>query len=203
MNFTLQGSDPRFLYLKKRLEADGHSLTAEGGLVIAPPSQRAGVPYYADAVYALENAALTAEGAIELLMRRSSREVMGMDVLVVGYGRVGQALARRLQGLGARVTVAARGQQARALARTQGCQAVGLENIGGPYGAVLNTVPAPILEGDYGGALCIDLASAPGGWPLGSAVLKAPGLPGLYAPKAAADVMAEAIYRVLEGTDHG
>jgi dipicolinate synthase subunit A len=203
MNFTLQGSDPRFLYLKKRLEADGHSLTAEGGLVIAPPSQRVGVPYYADEVYALENAALTAEGTIELLMRRSNREIMGMAVLVVGYGRIGQALALRLRGLGAHVTVAARRPSARAAARTQGCQAVAMENIGGAYEAVLNTVPAPVLAGDYGGALCIDLASAPGGWPLGSAVLKAPGLPGLYAPKAAADVMAEAVYRVLEGNEHG
>jgi dipicolinate synthase subunit A len=162
-----------------------------------------GVPYYDDEVYVLENAALTAEGAVELLMRRSSRALMGMEVLVVGYGRVGQALALRLYGLGAHVTVGARSEKARSLARTQGCRAVSTQDMGGTYDGVINTVPAQILAGDYGGALCIDLASAPGGWPLGSAVLKAPGLPGLYAPQAAADVMAQAIYRVMEGYDHG
>ena len=64
-------------------------------------------------------------------------------------------------------------------------------------------MPAPLLAGDYGGALCIDLASAPGGWTDNTPVLKAPGLPGLYAPRAAADILADAVYRVLEVTEHG
>lgn len=198
MNFTLYGADPRFLYLKKRLEADGHKLIPNSGNIIAPPAEKRGVPYYRDEVYAIENAALTAEGAAELLMRRSSSSVMGMDVLIAGYGRIGSALAAILDALGANVTVAARGEISRARARVRGFRTVDIINISGTYDAVVNTVPAQVLAGDYGGALCLDLAGAPGGWDEDTAVLKAPGLPGLYAPKAAADVMAEAIYRVMK-----
>ncbi len=198
LDLTLQGADPRFLYLKKRLEADGHRVVPDGEYVIAPPAQRRGVPYYEDEIYAIENAALTAEGALELLMRRSNRALGGMEVLVVGFGRIGGFLAGMLASLGAHVTVAARGEAARASARSRGLDAVDITHIPGSYDAVVNTVPAPVLAGDYGGALCMDLASAPGGWQDDTPVLKAPGLPGMYAPKAAADVMAEAIYRAME-----
>ncbi len=198
MEFTLLGTDPRFLYLKRRLELDGHRLTPAATHKIAPPSWREGVPYYKDEIYVIENAALTAEGALELVMRRSNRGLAGMEVLVTGYGRIGTFLAGMLSGLGARVTVAARSDTARAAARIRGYGAVDLAHIPPAFDAVVNTIPAPVLEGDYCGALCIDLASAPGGWASDAPVLKAPGLPGLYAPKAAADVMAEAIYRVIE-----
>ncbi len=202
MDFTLLGADPRYLYLKRRLELDGHRLTPEGGNLIAPPAWRQGVPYYKDEIYVIENAALTAEGALELLMRRSNRALAGMEVLVAGFGRIGGFLAGMLSALGAHVTVAARSETARAAARARGFDAVDITHIPETFDGVVNTVPAPILHGDYGGALCIDVASAPGGWATDAPVLKAPGLPGLYAPKAAADVMAEAIYRVMEENDH-
>ncbi len=202
MFFTLEGSDPRFMYLKQRLEADGHALAAVGGHIVAPPAERRGVPYYDDPVYMLQNAALTAEGAAALVMRRAPGAVMGMRILVTGYGRVGSLLAEKLAALGARVTVADRSSVRRAAARARGFDAVSFGEISPSWDAVVNTVPAPVLRGDHGGALCVDLAGAPGGWADGTPVLKAPGLPGLYAPQAAADIMAEALYRALEA-EHG
>lgn len=198
MEFTLLGSDPRFLYLRTRLEADGHRLTAENGTLIAPPAMKRGVPYWNDAVYQIENAALTAEGACELVMRRLPGAALGADIVIVGYGRIGSMLADRLALMGASVTVAARRPESRAEARARGHLAVDITQIPDSPDAVINTVPAPILSGCFGGALCIELASAPGGWADHTPVLKASGLPGLYAPKAAADVMAEAVYRVME-----
>lgn len=198
MNFTLVGTDPRFFYLKKRLETDGHTITPDSGLVIAPPSMKTGVPYYDDEIYALENAALTAEGAAELLMRRLPGALARTPILIAGYGRIGSRLAALLDGLGARITVAARSPVQRAAARSRGHNSVDITNILPVFEALVNTIPAPVLEGNYGGALCVDLASAPGGWADDTPILKAPGLPGLYAPKAAASIMAEAIYRVLE-----
>lgn len=198
MKFTLLGTDPRFYHLKRRLERDGHTIAADSENVIAPPAMRTGVPYYRDPVYALENAALTAEGAAELLMRRMPGALMGAEILVVGYGRVGRLLAHKLGALGAHVTVGARGSIARAEAATRGHNTVDITDLTRTYDAVINTVPAPVLTGDYGAAVCMELASAPGGWADATPVLKAPGLPGLYAPEAAADVMAEAIYRVME-----
>lgn len=198
MDFTLLGADPRFLYLKRRLEADGHRLAPDSDNVIAPPSFRRGIPYYDDPVYVLQNAALTAEGAVALLMRRAGRPVMGMRVLVAGYGRIGALLAAKLAALGARVTVAARRAESRASASISGHNSIDIMYIRNTYDAVINTVPAQLLRGDYGGALCIDLASAPGGWAENDIALKAPGLPGSYAPEAAADALAEAVYRVME-----
>ena len=198
MEFTLVGSDPRWLYLKRRLEADGHRLTPDSALVIAPPAQRRGVPYWRDSVYALENAALTAEGAAELIMRRTDRALSDQRVLVAGYGRIGSLLARKLTALGAAVTVAARSEADCVLARLHGCDAVDINSIPAAFDVLVNTVPAPVLRGRCGAELCLELASAPGGWADDTAVLRAPGLPGLYAPRSAADIMAEAVYRALE-----
>lgn len=198
MEFTLLGSDPRFLYLRERLLADGHTLTAENGIILAPPAEKRGVPYWNDPVYIVENAALTAEGAAELVMRRLPGAVLGASILIVGYGRIGSMLADRLALLGASVTVAARRPESRAEARARGHRAVDVTELPADPDAVINTVPAPILSGDFGGALCVELASAPGGWADFTPVLRAHGLPGLYAPRAAADVMADAVYRVME-----
>ena len=198
MEFTLVGADPRFRYLKRRLEADGHILTPDSGRIIAPPAERRGIPYWTDPVYAIENAALTAEGTLELVMRRSDRALAGQSALVAGYGRIGTLLAAKLAAVGVRITVAARSASARAAAQASGHNSVDITFIPALYDIVLNTVPAPILSGSYGADLCVDLASVPGGWSDDTPVLKAPGLPGLYAPRSGADVMANAIYRIME-----
>ena len=198
MEFTLVGADPRFRYLKRRLEADGHRLTPDSAHIIAPPAERRGVPYWADPVYVVENAALTAEGAIELVMRRSDRALAGQSVLIAGYGRIGRLLADKLAALGARVTAAARDPSARAEAVVRGHNSVDINSFPDQFDIVINTVPAPVLSGGCGASLCLDLAGAPGGWADDTPVQKAPGLPGIYAPHSAADVMANAVYRVME-----
>lgn len=196
MQFDLQGSDPRFAELETLLTADGHTIGAEG-IVVAPPRLRRGLPYYENEGYSIKNAALTAEGAVALVMQRRAAPILGMAVLVVGYGRVGQQLAWRLAALGARVTVAARRAESRALAECQGYLSVDIINICGTYDVVVNTVPAPVLRGGFSGALCVELASAPGGWADDTPVLYAPGLPGKYAPKQAALILREAIYETI------
>ena len=198
MEFTLVGADPRFLYLKQRLEADGHRLTTDSRNIIAPPAERLGLPYWRDPVYIIENAALTAEGAAELIMRRTDRALPELSVLVAGYGRIGSLLSDRLAALGASVTAAARDPGQRALAAARGHQSVDITQIPDGFDVLVNTVPAPVLRGRYGAEFCLELASAPGGWADGTPVLKAPGLPGLYAPRSGADVMANAVYRVME-----
>ena len=198
MEFTLVGADPRYLHLKRRLEADGHVLTPDSEHIIAPPAERRGVPYWSDPVYAIENAALTAEGAVWLAMRRSDRALAGQSALVVGYGRIGRLLADKLAALGMRVTVAARSAEARAEAAIRGHNSVDINSIPASFDLVVNTVPAPVLTGDHGASVCLELAGSPGGWRDDTPVLKAPGLPGIYAPRSGADVMANAIYRVME-----
>ncbi|MFR3811313.1 MAG: dipicolinate synthase subunit DpsA [Ruminococcus callidus] len=50
----------------------------------------------------------SAEGAIQIAMEETARTLHGTAALVIGYGRIGMALAPRLRGLGMDVTVCAR-----------------------------------------------------------------------------------------------
>ena len=57
--------------------------------------------YYADEAVQVLNAAITAEGAIGEAIRTSDRTLWDSRVLILGYGRIGRALASRLRALGA------------------------------------------------------------------------------------------------------
>lgn len=146
------------------------------------------------------NAALTAEGAVGLLLQLSERSLFGSRVLVSGYGRIGRLLARKLAALGAAVTVAARREENRAEAEAMGYAAVSFQALPGGFDFVVNTVPERVLGQDLlcclpETALLLELASAPGGYDrnlaenLGLRCLTAPGLPGKSAPYSAAELM--------------
>ena len=161
---------------------------------------------------AVGNAALTAEGALCRLMEHSDRAVWRSRVLVLGWGRIGSILTRRLQGLGALVSVAARGRRDRAMAEALGCRAFAyeeLEHCLGDMDFIVNTVPARVLtEGMLclirPDALLLELASPPGGFDrelarnIGLQVLFAPGLPGETAPLSAAELLKKAVYAAME-----
>ena len=131
---------------------------------------------------------------------------------MLGYGRVGRAVARRLQVLGAVVTVAARSPEQRAGARCAGCRAADLTqlpNLLPGFDAVVNTIPAPVLDREKlaclpEGALVIDLASMPGGTDfaaaraLGIRAEHALSLPARCAPQTAGELVADTVLNILE-----
>mgnify|MGYP000171615014 CR=1 FL=1 len=84
--------------------------------------------YFAREELAVANAVPTAEGAVQLAMEQMPVTIHGARVLITGFGRVGQAAARRFAALGARVSVAARRYEQLALAESEG---YGAEQIGG------------------------------------------------------------------------
>lgn len=161
--------------------------------------------------FACGNAALTAEGALGLLIGESEKSIYRCRALVLGYGRIGKILALRLAALGARVSVAARSAAARAEARILGLEALDfreLDNGLGAYDFIINTIPWRVLTEkrlcSANEALFIELASAPGGFDrvlaenLGLRVIAAPGLPGVSAPHAAAELMRESIFQIMK-----
>ena len=166
--------------------------------------------YAAREDFAVRNAALTADGAVRLLLEQSPRSLEGARVLVCGFGRIGKMLALRLPALGARVSVAARSRADREWARALGCAAFSPVELGahGGWDAVLNTVPARIFTGErlrsFMGARLYELASAPGGFDpdaarsLGLSVTSAPGLPGRLFPEAAGEVVCDTILNIME-----
>lgn len=155
--------------------------------------------------FTLRNAVPSAEGAIFALMQRSPVCIDGQSCLIVGYGRLGRALALRLRGLCARVTVAARSEAQRAMAEGDGCRAIPPTEMGeGEHLFLLNTVPVPVVGREALGSLkkggfALDLASPPYGVDmvlaesLGINAWREPGLPGRYAPETAAYAMLMAI----------
>jgi len=159
------------------------------------------------------NAALTAEGAISMAMTQWPDSLLGSRILVLGYGRIGSALCRRLSSFGARVCAAARRPEQRMLARCDGVQATDFE--GAAYGqadAIFNTVPAAVLTGERlkllkKDALVIDVATKPGGvdWHqaelLGVNAVLAPGLPGKSCPVSAARIIRDTVCRMIEEGD--
>ncbi len=160
------------------------------------------IDFLSNEAFSVRNAVPSAEGGIHALMSHTSACIGNSDCLVVGYGRIGRALAMRLKGLGAHVTVAARGEASRANAQNDGYRAVPIEWMNERHEChfLINTVPARIIGADKlaalpPGALALDLASAPFGFDvdeakeLGIEAWRELSLPGRYAPETAAKAM--------------
>ena len=154
----------------------------------------------------------TAEGALAEVIRLSGGLLCGASALVIGYGRIGRALAWRLAALGLSVTVINRGNLRADRAREHGFTVADWSQLTAASAAadlIFNTAPAPVLKRERlqwlkKSALIIDLASAPGGTDftacaeLGLKAVLAGGLPGRYAPDYCGDVMAELYRKELE-----
>lgn len=173
------------------------------------------IDLWSDEALILDNAALTAEGAIVAAMRASDAAVCDSRCLVIGWGRIGRALTERLVALGARVTVASRSSAGRNRAVERGAEAVDTARIAEDlpgHGLIFNTAPGLVLDEKAlqqadGDALIVDLASAPYGvdlsaaWALGLRAWREPGLPGRYCPRSAARALLRAIDRRERGGD--
>jgi dipicolinate synthase subunit A len=169
------------------------------------------IDYFKREELTILNAIPTAEGCIELLLRRSPRTLCGTPVLVVGFGHVGRALAPRLNALGAPVTVAARSPAQRAEARSMGLSAADtaeLQALAHGFGTVVNTAPALLLTQAVLCALpphslIVDLASRPGGTDfaaaeaLGHTAVHALSLPAACAPESAGEYVAHTVLAIL------
>jgi len=156
------------------------------------------------------NAAITAEAAIQVAMERMEQTLLGMDCLVLGFGRIGKLLSLRLFGLGARVTAVARTAKDLAWIRACGWGALRTADLEGNlahFDVVFNTVPALVLGETLlrqlpQDCLCIDLASQQGIDPaaaerLGLSCVWARSLPGRLKPKAAAEILRDTIHNIL------
>ena len=159
---------------------------------------------------ALLNAIPTAEGCLALLLEGRRTTLWDSELLLLGYGRVGQAIGRRLLALGVRVTAVDCNPARRAAALADGCRALAAEQLAtAAQGAdtVVNTVPAQLLDESLlvclaPGARVIELAGhgaadAEAAARLGVRLVPAPGLPGKCAPVTAGRFIARAVLSIL------
>ena len=157
---------------------------------------------------AVKNAALTAECAVQVILREIPYTLERCPILILGAGRIGRLLGLKLRALGASVTVAARGDADRAWGAALGLNPADFADLAPLLPQVrllINTIPAQVLSQTQlsllpQDALLFELASKPGGFPSTDlhTVISCGGLPGTYTPQSAADVIAETIYQNLK-----
>lgn len=200
----LRAAKPGALALGGRLSAEAKAIAQEAGVEL--------VDYFARPELAVYNAIPTAEGCIGILLRQRTRTLWGENLLLPGFGPVGQALGVRLAALGTNVTVCARRPEQCALAQSLGLRAAPLQSLAAlapAFDTVVNTIPAavltaPVLERLRPGSLIVDLASKPGGTDfaaaknLGHRAIHALSLPAACAPDTAGEAVARTVQAILQ-----
>ena len=127
------------------------------------------------------------------------------QVLIIGWGRIGAALAEDLKKNGAQVTVCSGTERSRSL-----CMALGYgvfppeqASVQLPhFRVIVNTAPAVTIS-DFSSAqkncLFIDLASKPG--IIAPEVIAAKGLPGKMVPESSGKLIAKAVQHIIFGKE--
>ncbi len=165
---------------------------------------------------AVLNAISTAEGAIQIAINETPRNLHGNSVLVLGFGRIGKVLSKMLDGIGARVACEARKTTDLAWIKAYGYEPINLidlkENLN-RFDIIINTIPYIVLNKEMlqevkKDALIIDLASNPGG--VDKQAVKeleikfnwALSLPGKVSPVTSAEFMKETLLNMLKEIDN-
>jgi len=158
-----------------------------------------------------DNALITAEGALSLIINSTEETLYSMRIAVLGYGRIGERLTRMLLGLGATVRVFSSNEEELSRAKTRGISACHLwqrDNME-IFRAVVNTVPLRhVVDEDTlmamsESAYILDLASGENNvnWKVMTSLKikgeKASSLPAKVSPRSAALAVERAIFRHL------
>lgn len=162
--------------------------------------------------HAVLNTIATAEGAIKIAIENTNRVLHGSKALILGFGRIGKVLAKKLEGLSVDVTCSARKNEDFAWIRTYGYKALNTNLLGKElenFDIIINTIPYIVLNKDNlkyvnKETLLIDLASNPGGIDQNAAkelnlkFIWALSLPGKIAPITSAENIKNTIYNILD-----
>lgn len=165
--------------------------------------------FYRDPEFVKINSELTAEGVLAEIIKAWPGAIKNAKVLVTGYGNCGKEIAKTLKLLGADVKVCVRRiQSAWELysERIVACFYESLTSTLPEMDIVINTVPTVLfgekeIQSTKRDVLLVEVASAPGGFDLaatekaGRTLLKCPGMPGKYCPRAAGIAMADCVER--------
>ena len=159
-----------------------------------------------DPRYLAKNAAITAHCALSIVMQQLPAVLEGCPVLIIGWGRIGAALASDLQKNSAQVTVCSGTEKSRSVCMALGHHALSPEEAVSQlpvFRVIINTAPAPVVP-DFSSCrrdcLLVDLASKPG--ILAPGVINARGLPGKMAPESSGRLIAETVLELIYGKEH-
>lgn len=188
------------------LQSLPNSITIIGGSLNRPmlaPYRR--LDLLQDETYLWKNAAITAQVAVTLAAKELPVTWRDTNAMILGWGRIGQCLARDLTALGAHVTVAARKEVHRAQIEAFGHTALPIQGLSYQLSrcrVLFNTVPAPVLTQQQLKLCrpdCIKLELASSDGMEGSDILTARGLPGKFAPETSGKLIAATALRLCAG----
>lgn len=168
------------------------------------------IDYFENEQLNIQNAMLTAEGALALAINETSYSIHGSRCLVTGYGRIGKILSNLLHSMGAKIIVAARNPSDLSWAEIKGYDAIKINEI--PYAdadIIFNTVPSRIITESIISKLnkkilIIELASAPYGTDFAACntykirFINATSLPGKVAPKSAGIIICKTAINIFK-----
>ncbi|MGN0465674.1 MAG: dipicolinate synthase subunit DpsA [Lachnospiraceae bacterium] len=98
---------------------------------------------------AIQNAQIAAEGIIAEAMMKYRGAIYNTNCLVMGYGKCGKAIARRLQALDARVTICTIREEEIFQAREKGFLVISFENLifhMKEQQLIFHTIPVPVIR---------------------------------------------------------
>lgn len=190
--------------VEKILETLPQYITVVGGNLEHPSLEGyRKMDFLQNADYLAQNAAITADCALQVAAPLLSTTIRHSPALIIGWGRIGKCLGQLLKAVGNDVTVAARNPADRAMLHALGYKTSDPANLASllpQYRVIFNTVPELILKQEQM-ALCkncvkIDLASRKG--LEGDDVIRARGLPGVYAPETSGALIANTFLKRLK-----
>ena len=220
-------SDKRIEYAAKELQNMGYIESADADFVLYGVNPKLEIEYVVpcfagnvcgkniydytkDELFAIENAYLTAEGALSLAISSSKKSLINSEVLITGYGRIAKALHKYLMPFTKNITICARSSEALTYAELNGANTIDFCDLDkcSKYNYIFNTVAHPVfnekeLKSINKVCLLMDLASFPGGIDrhfathLGLNLIIAGGLPAKYSPITAGEIVAKTVDKMF------
>ena len=169
------------------------------------PKGITGIDILKDESFTIKNVIPTVEGAIALAIEKTTKTLQNSKVLVLGYGRIGKLLSKKLKLLDCEVYTEARKEEDLTWIYANGFVSIKLEEIDKvveKMDIIFNTIPSLILDKNIlnkvrKDTLIIDLASKPGGVDFEYAkendieAILYSGIPGKIAPESNAEYIYE------------
>lgn len=168
------------------------------------------IDYFKDEILTLKNAVFTAEGAVKTAQSITDRCFYNSAVLITGFGRIGEYLARLLKAYNADVTVAVRRKEVMQKVKMNGLKAINLRDIcygADSYDFIFNTVDKEVFDFHIlkeldENAILIDLASESGFNKvscenMGLKLKTARGLPGKCFAQSAGEAVAQSLINII------
>ncbi len=157
--------------------------------------------------FCIENAVLTAEGAISYAIENTDFALYKSKILITGFGRVGKALASRLLSFRSDLTISARNEKDLSFAEISGIKTVETENVNSSaaknYDIIFNTLDIPLFEDltpfektylfDLSSNGCLDYKKVSDGL----RIKKLPGIPGKSASITAGRIIADTVKDII------